>query len=127
MRTVFLLALSAASAFAASPSGRWQCLIPAFDHSLRPLVFHLKTTDTTVTGVVKGEIYDGVALPDSAITDGSLDGTRILFYARIPVHGGVRLTRYTGTLADDSTMDLTIVGTSARRPPVTCTAKRVGD
>ncbi len=50
-----------------------------------------------------------------------------IFYARIPVHGGVRLTRYTGTLSDDSTMALRIERADGRRPPVACTAKRVGD
>jgi hypothetical protein len=127
MRALLILISAVAALAAAPPAGVWQCLLPAFDHSLRPFVFTLKTSDTALTGFIKGEIYDGVASPDIAIFDGKTDGAMATFFARIPVHGGVRLTRYTGTLADDSTMALRIARADGRRPPVTCTAKRVAD
>jgi hypothetical protein len=125
---IMVALISAASAFAAAPpSGVWQCLLPAYDRSLHPFVFTLKAGEGAVTGSIKGEIYDGVASPDIAIFDGTTDGTLVTFFARIPVHGGVRLTRYTGKLLDEATMDLRIVRADGRRPPDTCTAKRVGD
>lgn len=92
-----IAALAAAFALASAPdaSGDWKGSFD-FNGTEVPLTFHLKTTDTAVTGNIEG-------LPTSPaeIKDGKIDGATLTFTATTDYQGSPVKLVYKGVLDGD--------------------------
>jgi len=90
-----LTALAASLLSAADLSGDWKGAFD-FNGTSVPLTFHLKVSETNLSGTIEG-------LPSTPvdIKDGKIDGATITFNATTDYQGSPVKLLYKGTVADD--------------------------
>jgi hypothetical protein len=90
-----VVALFAASAFAADPDGDWKGSFD-FNGTDVPLTFHLKASDAGLTGSI-----EGLPTTPADIKDGKVDGATITFTATTDYQGNPVKLVYKGTMDGD--------------------------
>ena len=90
-----LLALAALSVFAADPTGKWAAEMPGRDGNTMTITFNLKADGDKLTGTVGG------MRGDTDISDGKVDGDKVMFSVVREMQGNKMKQNYTGVIEGD--------------------------
>jgi hypothetical protein len=96
LRFSMIFAVAALSILAADPSGKWAASMPGRGGNPMNITFNLKADGDKLTGTVSS------MRGDTDISDGKVDGDKIMFSVVREFNGNQMKQNYTGTLDGDT-------------------------